>query len=87
MKRSPGSAISGAPRAACLPLWVGGKMVARSRAAAPSGKPVLWSVDWQAGHNVGVDYTKEDADMMAFMLWQLGHPDFQPSTGHPPRRR
>ncbi len=60
-----------------IPLWVGGKMVARTRAAAPKGKPVLWNIEWEAGHNIGVDYTAMDTDQMAFQFWQLGHPDFQ----------
>lgn len=61
-----------------IPLWVGGKMVARARAALPAGKPVLWNIEWEAGHNAGVDYVQLDADQMAFMFWHLGHPDFQP---------
>lgn len=80
--------LDGAPRPALLigsgatdytiPLWVGGKMVARARAALPAGKPVLWNIEWEAGHNAGVDYVQLDTDQMAFMFWQLGHPDFQP---------
>lgn len=61
-----------------IPLWVGGKMVARARAASPSGKPVLWNITWDAGHNAGVDYTQLDTDNFVFLLWQLGHPEFQP---------
>lgn len=60
-----------------IPLWVGGKMVARTRAAAPKAKPVLWNIEWEAGHNIGVDYTAVDTDQMAFLFWQLGHPEFQ----------
>ncbi|GAB2666630.1 prolyl oligopeptidase family serine peptidase [Arenimonas aestuarii] len=79
--------LDGAPRPALLigsgatdytvPLWVGGKMVARARAATPDGKPVLWNIGWESGHNAGVDYVQLDTDQMAFMFWQLGHPDFQ----------
>ena len=61
-----------------IPLWAGGKMVARTRSASPQGKPVLWAIQWNAGHNVGVDYLQADTDTMTFLLWQLGHPDFQP---------
>lgn len=60
-----------------IPLWVGGKMVARARALNPAAPPVLWRIDWQAGHSIGTDYALEDADLMAFMFWQLGHPRFQ----------
>jgi len=80
--------LDGAPRPAMLigsgatdyaiPLWVGGKMVARMRAAAPEGRPVLWDIKWEAGHNAGVDYVQLDTDEFAFTLWQLGHPQFQP---------
>ncbi len=86
--------LDGAPRPAMLiangatdyaiPLWVAGKMVARTRAALPDGKPVLWDIQWDAGHNVGVDYTQVDTDTMAFLFWQLGHPDFQPTSTQPP---
>ena len=43
-------------------------MVARSRAALPHGKPVLWSIDWEAGHNVGADYAQLDTDLFAFSV-------------------
>lgn len=86
--------LDGAPRPAMLiasgatdyaiPLWVGGKMVARLRAAAPSGEPVLWKIEWEAGHNAGVDYVQLDTDEFAFLLWQLGHPDFQPRAASSP---
>lgn len=61
-----------------IPLWVGGKFVAAARTANDKAPPVLWRIDWSGGHNAGRDYTAEDADMMTFMLWQLGHPEFQP---------
>lgn len=66
-----------------IPLWVGGKMVARARASQPDGKPVLWDIKWKAGHSAGVDYTQLDTDNFAFLFWQLGHPDFQPRTEDP----
>lgn len=66
-----------------IPLWVGGKMVARSRAASENGKPVLWNIEWTAGHNAGVDYVQLDTDLMGFMFWQLGHPDFAMTLSDP----
>lgn len=82
--------LDGAPRPAMLigsgatdyaiPLWVGGKMVGRLRAAATDAPPVLWDIKWEAGHNAGVDYVELDTDEFAFMFWQLGHPDFQPKS-------
>ena len=50
-------------------------------AASSSGKPVLMRLEYDAGHGPGG--TREQAqeraaDRYAFMLWQAGHPDFQP---------
>lgn len=80
--------LPGAPRPALLvmsgatdytiPLWVGGKFVAAARAANKDAPPVLWRIDWTGGHNAGRDYAAEDADLMSFMFWRLGHPGFQP---------
>ncbi len=80
--------LPGAPRPAFLimsgatdytiPLWVGGKFVAAARAANKDAPPVLWRIDWTGGHNAGRDYAAEDADLMSFMFWRLGHPGFQP---------
>ena len=80
--------LPGAPRPAFLivsgatdytiPLWVGGKFVAAARTVNNDGPPVLWRIDWTGGHNAGRDYAEEDADLMSFMFWRLGHPAFQP---------
>ena len=60
--------------------WESGKMTARLQAATSSGKPVLLLVNYAAGHGGGgIDSA---ADVLSFMLWQLGDPDFQPKT-HP----
>lgn len=61
-----------------IPLWMGGKFVAAAR-RANSDAAVFWRIDWDGGHNAGRDYASEDADLMAFMLQALGHPDFQPT--------
>ncbi|MEO7936132.1 MAG: prolyl oligopeptidase family serine peptidase [Dokdonella sp.] len=73
----PGMLIANGATDYTIPLWVGGKMVARTRSASPQGKPVLWTIQWNAGHNIGVDYLQADTDAMTFLFWQLGHPDFQ----------
>ena len=62
--------------------WVPAKFAARLQAATTSGKPVLLRVDYDAGHT-GFDATRAQSDrnstdMIAFALWQLGDPDFQP---------
>lgn len=61
--------------------WLMAKMTARLQAASSSGKPVMLRVDYQTGHGPGV--TKQQrletyADAISFLLWQLGHVEFQP---------
>ena len=60
-----------------------GKMAARLQAASTSGKPILLRIDYDAGHGFGSTKKQryeELADTFAFLLWQFGHPDFQPAT-------
>lgn len=62
--------------------WESAKMTARLQAATGSGKPVLFRVDYQAGHGIGSTKTQrhaEQADVWAFLLWQMGEKDFQPA--------
>jgi len=64
--------------------WQPGKMAARLQAANPGGRPVLLRVDYDAGHGIGSTRTQRDelqADQIAFMLWQMGDPEFQPPAG------
>ena len=61
--------------------WHMAKMAARVQAATSSGKPVLLRVDYDAGHGIGstrAQRNAELADLMAFSLWQMGDPAFQP---------
>lgn len=60
--------------------WMSGKMCARLQAASSSGKPILFRVDYQAGHGIGstkTQYQEGLADKWAFLLWQMGAPGFQ----------
>ena len=60
--------------------WIVAKMIARLQAATSSGKPVVLRVDFDAGHGIGSSRTQaldERADEWAFLLWQLGDPEFQ----------
>jgi len=62
--------------------WMSGKMCARLQAATASDKPVLFRVDYQAGHGIGStkqQYQESLADKWAFLLWQMGEPEFQMS--------
>ncbi len=63
--------------------WQPGKMAARLQAANAGGRPVLLRVDYDAGHGIGSTRTQREellADQLAFMLWQMGDPDFQPAA-------
>nr|UXE44871.1 prolyl endopeptidase [uncultured bacterium] len=62
--------------------WQPGKFVAALQTASTSGKPVLLKVNYDNGH-----FTEEKivtfrnfAGQYAFMLWQAGHKEFQPSA-------
>jgi prolyl oligopeptidase len=60
--------------------WMSAKMTARLQAATTSDKPVLFRVDYQAGHGIGStrkQQQEEQADSFAFLLWQLGRPAFR----------
>ena len=63
-------------------VWHSSKMAARLLAASTSGKPVLLDLDYEGGHGIGdtkAQRQKQIADYYSFMLWQAGHPDFQPA--------
>ena len=60
--------------------WMSGKMCARLQAASTSGKPIAFRVDYQAGHGIGStkqQYQEGLADKWAFLMWQMGMPEFQ----------
>lgn len=80
--RMPGFYLMNGGTDYTVPLWMGAKFVARARAAAPGGpRPVLFRVVREAGHSGPTDPDAQldsYTDEQAFLLWQLGHPDFQP---------
>ena len=60
--------------------WQPGKFAAALQNATSSGKPVLMQVNYDNGHfteDKQVSF-RNFANMLAFGLWQAGHPDFQP---------
>ena len=60
--------------------WEPGKFAAALQNATTSGKPVLMKVNYDNGHfteDRNVTYANF-ADQFAFVMWQCGHPDFQP---------
>ena len=61
--------------------WQPGKFAAALQHSSSSGKPVLMMVNYDSGH-----FTEEKevtfrslANQYSFVLWQTGHPDFQPA--------
>ena len=65
--------------------WQPGKMVARMQSATNSGQPILLKVAFDGGH-YGSSPSKrieELTNFYSFLLWQLGHPDFQPVNEEP----
>jgi len=61
--------------------WQPGKMAAHLQAATTSGRPVLFLVDFDAGHGMGSSKSQRDrelADQLAFLYWQIGKPRYQP---------
>ena len=60
--------------------WQPAKMAATLQEHSTSGYPVLLRVDFNAGHGMGLAKSQrsaELADIYAFLLWQLGAPEFQ----------
>ena len=54
--------------------WNSAKMTARLQAATTSNNPVLFRVEYSAGHGIGStrqQYLKQLADEWAFLLWQF----------------
>jgi prolyl oligopeptidase len=60
--------------------WEPGKFVAALQSASKSGKPVLMKVNYDNGHftEEKIVTFKNFAGQFAFLLWQAGHPEFQP---------
>lgn len=61
-------------------VWQPAKFSARLETANGSNNPILFDVDYSSGHGLGDTKTKSFeglADILAFGLWQTGHPEFQ----------
>ena len=62
-------------------VWIPAKMTAKLQASTASKRPVLFRVEFDAGHGIGSTRQQTDderADEFAFLLWQFGEPSFQP---------
>jgi prolyl oligopeptidase len=63
-------------------VWMSAKTAARFQADTTSGKPVLLDIDYGSGHGIGntrAQQIRRSTDVLAFMLWQFGDPEFQPA--------
>lgn len=61
-------------------VWHSTKTAARLQQASTSGRPVLLRLDYESGHGVGstkAQRNAERADVLSFLLWQFGDPEFQ----------
>lgn len=61
--------------------WESAKTTARLQAATASDKPILFRVDYHAGHGIGstkIQRQEELADVWSFLLWQFGDAMFRP---------
>ena len=61
-------------------VWNSTKTAARLMAATSSGRPVLLRLDFDAGHGIGNTRRQvetERADIIAFLLWQMGEPGYE----------
>jgi prolyl oligopeptidase len=64
--------------------WQPAKFAARLQAATSGSRPILLSLDFDAGHGIGTGKSQSQealADKYAFLLWQFGEPDFQFKDG------
>ena len=63
--------------------WQSAKFVAKLRKSTSSSKPILFSIDFESGHgreNSKKITLEKIARRLSFVLWQTGHPDYQPKN-------
>ena len=78
-KRYPATLLLAGAADFRVPSWQATKMHAKLKDASPEGGPFLLRVDTD-GHQGAVvsdNAAENDADVTAFLLWRLGHPDFR----------
>ncbi|WP_228379063.1 prolyl oligopeptidase family serine peptidase [Chryseobacterium piperi] len=62
--------------------WMPTKFAAKLLAYNTSENPILLKIDYEGGHGGDIPIAQKYAnlaDTFAFALWQLGHPDYQPT--------
>jgi prolyl oligopeptidase len=63
--------------------WQGAKMAARLQADTTSGRPILFRVNYDAGHGLTdtiAQQVSDWSDIFTFFLWNFGDADFQPAV-------
>jgi prolyl oligopeptidase len=65
--------------------WEGAKMAARLEASTTSGKPILFRVNYDAGHGLTdtvAQQVSDWTDIFTFFYWNFGNADFEPAVLH-----
>ncbi len=78
----PATLLTGGLNDPRVTVWIPAKMTAKLQASSSSGRPVLFRVEFDAGHGIGSTRTQRDdetADEFAFLLWQFGEAGYQPA--------
>jgi prolyl oligopeptidase len=63
--------------------WQGAKMASRLQAANAGPNPILFRVNYDAGHGITdtvAQQVSDWTDVFTFFLWNFGNPDFQPTA-------
>ena len=79
----PAVLLTGGAQDPRVTVWIPAKMTAKLQAATSSKRPVLFRVEFDAGHGIGSTRKQRDdetADEFAFLLWQFGEPGYQPRS-------
>ncbi len=66
-----------------VPAWQPAKFAIKLQEVTSSNNPVLFDVDFEGGHGFDALANKRDielAKIMTFLLWQTGHPDYEPKN-------
>ncbi|CAA7386941.1 prolyl oligopeptidase family serine peptidase [Chryseobacterium fistulae] len=76
----PATLITGGINDPRVSPWMPAKFAAKLMANDNSNNPILLKIDYEGGHGGDIPVTQKYnnlADIFAFALWQLGHPDYQ----------
>ncbi len=80
----PGTLVTGGMKDGRVVIWDPAKFVAKLQKANASKAPILFNVDFDAGHggknNSQLKRYEIYANAFAFAFWQTGHPDYQPEN-------